>query len=241
MTIGLVGYGRFGRLVARYLSRYASVLVYDNRPAVLAARRGRVWRASLPKVASQSVVVLAVPMSALRLTLRSIRRYVRPGALVIDVCTLKMKPIQWMRASLPSSVNILGMHPLFGPDSDRGTLRGQRIVLCPARIPRPLLLRVRRLLRARGLKVTLMTPAQHDRMIAETIMLTHYVGRFVHYAGIPRWRHITPSYVNLLSVVDVATNDSLQLLRDIWQYNPYSRVLAAALRSSRHRLELVLK
>lgn len=136
VTLGLIGYGRFGRLAARYLARHAPVLVYDKHSRALPSGRGRIRRGSLVDVASQPVVVLAVPISSLRTVLRSIRTHVLPGALIIDVCTVKVKPVQWMKDYLPPSVYLLGAHPLFGPDSDCGTVRGQHIVLCPVRLPR---------------------------------------------------------------------------------------------------------
>jgi prephenate dehydrogenase len=241
MTVGLIGYGRFGRLAARYLAHHSTVLVYDRRQAAIRSRRGRIQKGSLAIVASQPVVVLAVPISSMRLALRSIRKHLRPGALVIDACTVKVQPVRWMRESLPPSVYILGAHPLFGPDSDRRTLRGQRVVLCPVRIPDGLFKHVVGLLRAEGMETIVMTPAHHDRMIAETILVTHYVGRLISYAGLHRWTQSTMSYERLLSVVDVSTSDTLQLLRDIWRYNPYSRRLSASLLRSRRRLRLLLK
>ncbi len=234
MTIGLIGYGRFGRLAARFLVKHARLVVYDRRAKV--PRSGRVRPGTLREAASQPVVILAVPISSLRSTLRAIRPHVRSGALVMDVCTVKTRPVAWMNDGLPRSVEILGTHPLFGPDSVRGSLRGHRVVLTPVRIPRRRLGRIRALLRREGLVVLSMSPDRHDRMIAETILLTHYVGRLVQYARLKRWEHGTVSYGNLLSVVEVATNDSLQLLQDIWRYNPYSRSLARALRASVRRL-----
>ena len=239
MAIGLVGYGRFGRLAAGFLARHATVVVHDRRAPV--SRRGRIRPGSLREAASQRVVILAVPVSALRPALHSLAPVVRPGALVLDVSTVKSRPVEWMKAILPPSVGILGTHPLFGPDSVGRTLRGHSIVLTPVRISAIRLRRITSLLRQRGLRVVIMTPERHDRMVAETILLTHYLGRLVHYARLRRWKPATASYGKLLSVIDVATNDSLQLLQDVWAYNPYSRSLEKALRLSRRRLAELLR
>ena len=241
MTIGLIGYGRFGKLAAHYLSRYARVVVYDRRSAATAAHGAKIRRAPLAEVASQPVVILAVPISEMPRTLRAIRSHLVAGALVADVCTVKVRPVAWMRGILPKSVSILGAHPLFGPDSVSGTLRGHRVILTPVRISGRFLRRIISRLSRAGIRATTMTPEHHDRMVAETILLTHYVGRVVHDAALRRWANGTRSYGKLQEVVDVALNDTFQLLQDVWSYNPYSRSVAAALRRSERRLSLRLR
>src|SRR5271169_3496620 len=94
-SIGLIGYGRFGRLAARYCAHEAVVHVHD--PGVAVRSSGRIRRASLAHAASQPVVILAVPVSALRGVLRAIRPFVRPGGLVVDVCAVKTLPLEWMK------------------------------------------------------------------------------------------------------------------------------------------------
>jgi prephenate dehydrogenase len=48
----------------------------------------------------------------------------RPGQLIIDTCSVKERPLEWMLEELPDHVQIVGTHPLFGPDS--GQERHQR-------------------------------------------------------------------------------------------------------------------
>lgn len=239
--IGLIGYGRFGRLAAKYLSRRATVLVYDSRRGSCPAGGKRIRAATLRQVASLPVVILAVPMSSLRATLRRIAPFCVPGALIMDVCTAKQEPLRWMRRILPRHVAIVGSHPLFGPDSDTGSLRGQRVVLCPVRVSRRMLSTIGSALRGEGLIVETMTPGFHDRMVAETIVLSHFVGRMIDGARLTRHAGATASYRHLLSVVDVATHDSFQLLQDLWTFNPHSRPALRKLLRSAGRLHAKLR
>ncbi|HUI08691.1 MAG TPA: prephenate dehydrogenase [Bacteroidota bacterium] len=231
-AVGLIGYGRFGALAARYLSRLADVVVFDPRGGTLAGSRVR--RGTLGEAAACPLVVLAVPISRMRRVLRAIAPLVRPGALVADVCSVKTKPLAWMREALPRSVAILGTHPLFGPDSDTGTLRGQRLVVCPSRGGRRALPLLRRIARAQGVEIILMTPPAHDRLMAETLLVTHYVGRLLHGAGLAARFPATASYEHLQVVVRTALRDSEQLFLDMWRFNPYApRVRRALERSAR--------
>ncbi len=222
MTIGLIGYGRFGAFAAAHLARKADLLVFDTKQ-----RRGpfpspRMKTASLRAAASCEVVVLAVPISALQRVLRAIVPFVRPSALVVDVCSVKMYPVRWMRAILPSSVHILATHPLFGPDSASDTVRGHHIVLCPVRLPRIRLRRTVSLLRRAGLQCALMTPRAHDKFMAETLLLAQFVGRVVARTRTKRYPFGTRSYSWLMNLARTADNDTRELFRDMVRFNPYA-------------------
>lgn len=236
MTIGIIGYGRFGRLAARYLSREAHVAVYDTRPVTVPRGAARIRKAPLPVVASRRVVVLAVPVSSMRDALRSMRPYLVPGSLVIDVGAVKTLPARWMRAAIPKSVSILATHPLFGPDSASRSLRGRIVVLCPVRIGTARLRAVRKALHRKGLRSIVMKVEEHDRMAAETILATQYVGRLVAHAGLSKWPAVTANYARLLAMVDIARRDSKDLFVDMARFNPYGRAVARAFRRSQERI-----
>ena len=236
MTIGLIGYGRFGRLAARYLASHAAVVVYDPGLASVPRHPRSVTFGSVQEAASQGVVVLAVPVSSFRSALRQIRQHVRPGALVIDTCAVKALPARWMTELLPPSVNILATHPLFGPDSAARSLSGKTIVLCPVRISRTRLGQIGKGLRRKGLHAAVMSVEEHDRMAAETILLAQYVGRYVGQASVRRWPGVTRNYRNLLRLVDIAERDSFTLLADMVRYNPEGKKVLARLRKGGVRL-----
>jgi prephenate dehydrogenase len=228
-SVGLIGYGRFGRLAARYVARGTDVIVYDTRRSAPATPGKRIRQGTLAQAAAQPVVVLAVPVSALRRTLRRIRVHLAPGALVVDVCAVKVLPVRWMMEILPPSVSVLGTHPLFGPESDTGTLRGQRIVICPARITPGRLRSLRNTAIRKGLRVHLMSPRQHDRLMAETLLASQYAGRLIAAAHVRRHAWSTGSYEHLKALVSIAESDSLQLFQDMMHYNPYGPGMVRAL------------
>ena len=232
MTVGLIGYGRFGKLAARLLARRVHIVVADrSRPRLRGAQRN-IKAVTIAEAAAQEIVVLAVPVSQLPDLLRRIKRYVRAGALVIDVCAVKAQPTRWMKAILPRSVEILGAHPLFGPDSCKGSLSGHTVVLCPVRIGRQRLALIRRVLDRERARTMIMLPDRHDRMIAETIFLTQYIGRLVDMARLGRWKGVTAHYDHLRSVVDAAVHDSPRLFLDMRKYNAHGARVEAALRKA---------
>jgi len=231
MTVGLIGYGRFGRFAARLLVQRCSVVVYDKKRSSVRILSRKIKRVPLAEVAAQPVVILAVPISQLWDTLRSIAPLLRRGALVMDVCAVKVKPVEWMKRLLPKHVSILGTHPLFGPDRARKSVRGLRVVLCPVHMSRGRLSQIRVLAKRSGLLVDVMTPWEHDKRAAETVFLTQYIGRLVGRVSLRRSRNGTASYERLMDLVRVAMGDSPGVFVDMFRYNPYARRVARSLRA----------
>jgi prephenate dehydrogenase len=229
VTVGLIGYGRFGRFAAKHLSTRVRVVVHDPRVKGRASRGGRIVHATLGEAAGQPVVLLAVPVSALRGVLRAIRRHVRPGALIIDVCAVKTLPARWMEKMLPKHVHILATHPLFGPDSASRSLEGKTVVLCPVRLPRTQLREIRKILDRKDVHSIVMSVEEHDRMAAETILLTQYVGRMLLRADLRRWPTMTANYGALVRITDVARRDTPQLFTDMVNFSPHGRRVSRAL------------
>ncbi len=226
MRIGLFGYGRFGRFAAPYLGKAGEVYVYD--PFVRAgAPTSSVKFASLHEVASQEVLILAVPISAIEECCRSIAPHLRPGALVADVCSVKIDPLHRMEAVLPPHAEILGTHPLFGPDSAGSGIEGLKIALCPVRCNR--LPAVRRFLEGLGLNIIETTPEDHDRAMAETQSLFHLLARALQELGAKITEIATPGPERLWRDLDILQHDSYQLFVDLQQRNPFAGEM-------RHRL-----
>lgn len=239
--IGVIGFGRFGELAVRYLSRRFPVRVLERGGKGAAIRLAGGTPAPLEGVCRQSVLILAVPISAMRGTLAEIAPRLSPGTLVVDVCSVKVLPVAWMQAALPAGVRILATHPMFGPDSAARRLEGQKIVLCPVRISPGRLRRIRELLEAEGLRVIEATPDEHDRQIATSLALTHFIGRALAAFGAPELTIDTEGYRRLLTTLAVVENDTWQLFEDMHRFNPYARearqAFVQALEGVNRRLE----
>lgn len=222
--IGLIGYGRFGRLTVTYMSPDFKVVVHTrstDKEADIRAAGGRL--VSLEEACAQNVVILCVPISAMISTLQRIAPLLAEGTLVADVCSVKEFPAQWMRERLPASVQILPTHPMFGPDSAAHSLQGHKIVLCPERIAPDRYRRIRTWLQAKGLVIIEASPSEHDRKIAVSLSLTHFIGRSLAEFGAAPLDIDTEGYKRLLHILDVVNNDTWQLFEDMHRYNPYAR------------------
>jgi prephenate dehydrogenase len=222
--IGLIGYGRFGRLTVKNLAPDFEVVVHTRKPDKrrdIADAGGRL--VSIEEASAQKFVILCVPISAMRKTLRMMAPLLRPDAVVVDVCSVKVYPAQWMKELLPPSVEILATHPMFGPDSAAKSVSGYKIVLCPERISTERYQKIKHWLVRKGLTLIETSPEEHDRKIAISLALTHFIGRSLAEFGAPALDIDTEGYKRLLHILGVVNNDTWQLFEDMHHFNPFAR------------------
>ncbi|MFN3583355.1 prephenate dehydrogenase/arogenate dehydrogenase family protein [Phenylobacterium sp.] len=239
-SLGLIGFGQFGQLAAGVLKDHFDVLVADRAPgAAEKARALGVGFGSVEEAASREIVVVAVPVVAMREVFAAMAPHLKSGALVVDVGSVKVLPAQWMTELLPAHVEIVATHPLFGPQSvARDGLPGLRFVVCPVRGDR--FEKVAAFGRSLGLAVTVTTPEEHDREMAYVQALTHLIGRSLVNLGIPDERLATQSYQHLLELCGLIGADTFELFKAIQTQNPYApEVVDAFVREARSLLDQV--
>lgn len=226
-SLGLIGFGQFGQLAARVLKSHFDVMVTDTAPgAEAAAGELGVAFGALDAAAARDIVIVAVPVVAMRSVFTAIAPHLRPGALVIDVGSVKVLPTQWMTELLPAHVDLVATHPLFGPQSAKRSLKGLRFVVCQVRGDRHAC--VADFGRALELKVTVTTPEEHDREMAYVQALTHLIGRSLVNIGIPDEQLKTPSYQHLLELCGLIGADTFELFTAIQTQNPYAADVVSA-------------
>ncbi len=225
MKIGIIGFGRLGRLITKYIAQDADVVVYEKFPNEsteqmikdLGATSG-----SLEQVCDSPIVIPFVPISELENALTEMKPFLKAGTLVADVCSVKKHPIDKMLEILPKEIQVLGTHPMFGPDSAKESLFGCKIVLCKARIEDKLYSDIKNYLNNHGLKVIESTADKHDEEISHSLLLTHFIGRTLMDLGTKELAIDTKGYRRLMKILETVENDSWQLFVDMNKYNSYS-------------------
>ena len=220
-TIGILGFGAFGRLIAEHVHPHFHLIVSDPRPIPVEHLTPNV-RTCLPEdVARADIMILAVPIEELASALRLLRPHMRPGAVVVDVTSVKVKPVEIMRAGLPDDVEIVGTHPLFGPQSSEGGIAGRKIAVCPVRGEsfRRIAAFLRRVLK---LDVYITSPEEHDREAAVVQGLTHLIAKvLIRMEPLPQ-RLTTASFDRLMEAIGMVRHDSESVFLAIERDNPFS-------------------
>lgn len=220
-SLGIIGFGDFGRLAATHLGARFGVGAYDAHvPADEIAAKGA-RPLSFAQAAQCDVVMIAVPVQEMERVIATLAPLVKRDATVIDIASVKVLPSQWLAQHLPDTVHIVPTHPLFGPQSvARDGLAGRQLVICPLRGDQHL--KVAALGEELGLRVQITTAEEHDREMAYVQALTHLVGRTLSSMNIPDEMLKTQSYQHLLDLCDLLKRDSFALFSAIQTLNPFA-------------------
>ncbi|BAU92978.1 prephenate dehydrogenase [Methylorubrum populi] len=245
-SVGLVGFGAFGRLIARHLAPHAALTIHDpylpagTLAAHLAADAGPdAAAADLPSAAACPVVILATPVARLAEAVRALAPHLRPGTLVVDVGSVKTGPAKILEEGLPDDVEILATHPLFGPQSAGGGIRGLKIAVCPIR-GRHSVRAAAFLRRGLGLDVILTTPEAHDRAMASVQGLTHLIAKvLVAMEPLPT-RMTTRSFDLLMQAVGMVRHDAPEVFHAIERANPHAAAVRQRFFALARRLDAEL-
>ncbi len=159
--VGIVGgTGRMGSWFADVLERVGSEVF----------RVGRKTDLTPAEIAAMcDVVVISVPIRDTVKMIQEIGPLVSEDGLLMDLTSIKKKPMETMIEY--SRAEVVGAHPLFGPDTASGP--EQRVAVCPGRGERGLgwLLGV---LRSVGSRVTILSPERHDHLMGLVQGVNHF-------------------------------------------------------------------
>ncbi|MBI4272742.1 prephenate dehydrogenase/arogenate dehydrogenase family protein [Candidatus Uhrbacteria bacterium] len=224
ITIGVIGYGRFGKLWTSCLTSFGTILVHDKRGVSARIPRG-VRFANLEEVVKTDMLFLLVPISQIESCCRDIAPLLQKHTLVIDGCSVKLHPARLMKKLLPKNQPLIATHPLFGPDSGKNGVAGKKIVLHRLRATPHQMKVFESMLKTLGLVLIHATPLQHDKAMARSQALVHLIGRSLEPLRLRQQRISTPDYESLLSMQTMVRHDSWQLFSDMQHYNPYTRAI----------------
>lgn len=234
-SIGLIGYGHFGAFLER--------LAQDHLPDIelkIFSRRyepdGQQFY-SLEDVAACDAVILSVSISEYAETLEKIAPHVSDRTILVDVATVKKYTGDLVRRA-SGDRPFIAMHPMFGPESftkREGDLSGLRIVITESTLVTAdhaeLLARLKQV----GFSIVETSADAHDKDLAETLFLTHYIGQVIARAGFERTDIDTVSFGYLMDAVDSVRHDS-KLFSDVVRFNPYCRKVIARINKSERQV-----
>lgn len=215
-SVGIVGYGQMGRFIGKLIAPAANVRAWDPIP------HGDLM--PLAEVAACDIVFLFPPIDRIGDCCRMIRDWVKPGSILVEGCSVMSIPVAEMTKQLPSSVDIVGCHPLFGPQSGANGVAGFKLILSAVRTKR--LAEVTRLFAGLGLEIVEMSPEEHDRAMARTQALEQIIGRMLIKLGVNDEPIDVPGYRKLVELKRMLESDGEDLFRNVQVFNPFAREVA---------------
>ncbi len=179
MRVAIIGgSGKMGRWFARFL-------LQDGQEVIITGRNGRklqeakeqlgveVTTSLAAAIKNADLVLISVPIDSFEEVVKQLPPYLQPKQIVLDITSIKVFPVATMHQYLTTRL-VLGTHPVFGPGAK--DMQNQNIVLTPTNQPETALAqKIKQYLAARGARVTLMTPQEHDEMMAVILGLSHFI------------------------------------------------------------------
>jgi prephenate dehydrogenase len=233
-NIGIIGYGRLGRLLADILKEDFRLSCYDQRPDVIP--RGD--RCDLVAAASSDAIFICVPILQFDSAIATISAHVKPNSDVLDVCSVKTYPRDIMQRHF-SPGHVLPTHPMFGPDAvaDNRGFQGLPFVLCPTEQTRTeLTVFWQEYFQQKGMRVLLMSCEEHDRTSAYSLCLTHLIARVLEPV-LESSEIDSKNCKRLQEVIRACCNDPPELFEGLLTRNPFANEMRQCLRASLDKLD----
>jgi cyclohexadieny/prephenate dehydrogenase len=188
--IALIGFGLIGGSIARAARAQglAGEIITSDRSEKTRARVKElgivdaVVETNAEAVKDADLVILCIPVGACGAVAQEIAGYLKPGAIVSDVGSVKGAVVKDMAPYLPAGTHFVPAHPVTGtehsgPDSGFAELFINRwcILTPPEGSDASAVEKLRAFWAALGAKVEIMTPDHHDLVLAITSHLPHLI------------------------------------------------------------------
>jgi prephenate dehydrogenase len=244
--VAVIGFGRFGQVMAGIFKDDFEVLVVDNAesPETIAAVGSKavtlgVTVVDAARAMQADAVFYCVPISLLESTLAAhlpLFSEHKP-ALVVDVLSVKVHAKNVFEKLLPPGRQALLTHPMFGPDSVAAKgLAGQTIVIDQFRCQDDTYKFWRDYFAGKNLQVIEMSAEEHDRVAAESQGLTHFIGRVLGEFDFKPTNIDTFGAKMLHQINEQVNNDSWQLFEDLQTLNPFTIEMRVRLSDAQSRV-----
>ena len=212
MKIAIIGgTGKMGRWFADFLLKDGKdvILCGRNEHKLLEVKQQLIGVeiASTEKaIKSADAVLVSVPIDSFQAVMEDISPHIQPRQIVADITSIKVMPIETMHKYLRNGT-ILGTHPMFGPGAI--SMKNQNFVLTPTtKDEEALAHKVSSYLEKKGAKVIIMSPQEHDDMIAMVLGMSHFIAlvsadTLLHFDKLSQTRAVAgTTYKVLLTLIE---------------------------------------
>lgn len=226
MRFAIVGYGRFGQLWTELLSDFGEVIIYDKKN-IVPLHHKNITIVNISDLATADIVFILTPISLFENACQGIKNFLNSKSIIVDCCSVKIYPVHIMQKVFTKDQSLIATHPLFGPDSFKknNSVKGYKIVVCPIQCNETQLNQLNAIFKKMGLTVLITTPEDHDKQMANSQGLIHFIGRGLQALELTEQELATPDFIALLNINKMVTNDTWQLFIDMHQYNPYTKAI----------------
>lgn len=187
--VAIIGIGLIGAsiaLAARHHKSESRIALYDRDEAVRKTAQDlnigdEICADSATCVADADLVILAVPVGAMKAVMNEIKDHLKQGAIITDTGSTKRSVIRDIGPLIPNACHLVAGHPLAGtefsgPEAGFPSLfDGRYWLIIPGEAPQEKVSQLEQFLSALGAMTEQMGADYHDRILALTSHLPHLI------------------------------------------------------------------
>ncbi|EFJ33083.1 hypothetical protein SELMODRAFT_34770, partial [Selaginella moellendorffii] len=228
LKVGIVGFGNFGQFLAQRIVKQGHAVLAHSRSdySSLCDEMGVLFFRDVDDFCEEhpDVVLLSTSILSTEAVLRSLPlQRLKRSTLFVDVLSVKEFPKTLFQQVLPAEFDILCTHPMFGPESGRGSWNSLPLVYDKVRVGSGVrderCQRFLEIFEREGCRMVEMSCAEHDRFAASSQFITHTVGRMLGKLELESTPINTKGYETLLDLVQNTQGDSFDLYYGLFMYN----------------------
>ena len=121
--------------------------------------------------AMSNILIISVPIHHTPSVIREVAPFMKKGSVMIDVTSVKEKPLKTMEECLPDNVEFIPTHPVFGP---RTTELDNQVIVLTATKKGKWYEKVYDYLDSKNMRIIETTAQHHDYMMSIVQVLTHF-------------------------------------------------------------------
>ncbi len=178
MKVAIIGgSGKMGQWFARFLlEEDEDVVLIGRSQAKLEEAKNQLnvsITTNIEDAKLADAVIISVPVDHFEEIVKQLSPHTHSDQVILDITSVKVLPVEAMHRHIKKG-KVLGTHPVFGPGAR--SLANQNFVLTPTNEQEARLAeKIRKYLETRKAKVRLMTPNEHDDMMAVILGLAHFI------------------------------------------------------------------
>lgn len=244
------GYGGMGRRFAEFFKKDGFDVTItgpnEDKGVPTAKELGLEYTSDNKKAAAEAdLVFISVPIEKTPVVIEEVAPVMKESSCLMDLTSVKTEPCALMGALAPKGVEVLGIHPVFGPSIS--SFKGQNFVFCPVR-GENWKSWLKRYFEDKGAKVTVSTPEEHDKVMSVVQGMTHFMlfsagkaMRELDFNVVDSQKFSSPVYQLILDLVGRIHAQNPEMYYEIQKNNKNVADVRAAFINAAHGLDDLLK
>jgi prephenate dehydrogenase len=181
MNTTIIGAGKMGQWFTRFFIEAGDSVTVSSRSEEKLSRiretLGVKIADNVSAIKNADRILICVPFENIEEVVKEIGSHIRSNQVVMDICSIKEPPVKILHEYITTGLT-LGTHPVFGPGVK--SIKNQNFVLTPTNAKEEQFAHnFKNWLTEKQANVFLMSPKEHDELMAVVLGLPHFIGLVV--------------------------------------------------------------